>query len=33
MKMISDIQVGTFANDFLLFMSEAGGLAQFRAMR
>lgn len=32
-KILSDIQDGTFAKDFLLDMSEAGGMAHFRAMR
>ena len=32
-KVLSDIQDGTFAKDFLLDMSEAGGKAHFRAMR
>ena len=32
-KILSDIQDGTFAKDFLLDMSEAGGQAHFRAMR
>jgi len=32
-KVLSDIQDGTFAKDFLLDMSEAGGQAHFRAMR
>ncbi len=32
-KILTDIQDGTFAKDFLLEMSEAGGQAHFRAMR
>lgn len=32
-KILADIQDGTFAKDFLLDMSEAGGQAHFRAMR
>ena len=32
-KVLADIQAGTFAKDFLLDMSEAGGQAHFRAMR
>ncbi len=32
-KVLSDIQDGTFAKDFLLDMSEAGGQAHFKAMR
>ena len=32
-KILSDIQDGTFAKDFLLDMSEAGGQAHFNAMR
>ena len=32
-KVLSDIQDGTFAKDFLLDMSPAGGQAHFRAMR
>ena len=32
-KVLSDIQDGTFAKDFLLDMSEAGGKAHFRAKR
>ena len=32
-KILRDIQDGTFAKDFLLDMSEAGGQAHFRAMR
>lgn len=32
-KILSDIQDGTFAKDFLLDMSAAGGQAHFRAMR
>ena len=32
-KILSDIQDGIFAKDFLLDMSEAGGQAHFRAMR
>jgi ketol-acid reductoisomerase len=32
-KILSDIQTGTFAKDFLLDMSAAGGQAHFRAMR
>ena len=32
-KILSDIQDGTFANDFLLDMSEAGGQVHFKAMR
>ena len=32
-KVLKDIQVGSFANEFLLDMSEAGGQAHFRAMR
>ena len=32
-KILSDIQDGTFAKDFLLDMSPAGGQAHFRAMR
>ena len=31
-KILSDIQDGTFAKDFLLDMSKAGGQAHFRAM-
>ena len=32
-KILSDIQDGTFAKDFLLDMSAAGGKAHFNAMR
>ena len=32
-KILSDIQEGTFAKDFLLDMSEAGGQVHFKAMR
>ncbi|MEG1847720.1 MAG: ketol-acid reductoisomerase [Lachnospiraceae bacterium] len=32
-KILSDIQDGTFAKDFLLDMSEAGGQAHFKAMK
>ena len=32
-KVLSDIQDGTFAKDFLLDMSEAGGQVHFKAMR
>lgn len=32
-KILSDIQDGTFAKDFLLDMSKAGGQAHFKAMR
>ena len=32
-KILSDIQDGTFAKDFLLDMSEAGGQGHFKAMR
>ena len=32
-KILADIQDGTFAKDFLLDMSPAGGQAHFRAMR
>ena len=32
-KVLTDIQDGTFAKDFLLDMSEAGGQAHFKAMR
>ena len=32
-KIVSDIQDGSFAKEFLLDMSEAGGQAHFRAMR
>ena len=32
-KILSDIQDGTFAKDFLLDMSAAGGQAHFKAMR
>lgn len=32
-KVLSDIQDGTFAKDFLLDMSQAGGQAHFKAMR
>ncbi len=32
-KVLADIQDGTFAKDFLLDMSEAGGQAHFRAMK
>ena len=32
-KILSDIQDGSFAKEFLLDMSEAGGQAHFRAMR
>lgn len=32
-KVLHDIQDGTFAKDFLLDMSDAGGQAHFRAMR
>ena len=31
--MLKDIQDGTFAKDFLLDMSEAGGQVHFNAMR
>ena len=32
-KILSDIQDGTFAKEFLLDMSDAGGQVHFRAMR
>ena len=32
-KILSDIQDGTFAKDFLLDMSSAGGQVHFKAMR
>ena len=32
-NILSDIQDGTFAKDFLLDMSAAGGQAHFKAMR
>ena len=32
-KVLKDIQDGTFAKDFLLDMSAAGGQAHFKAMR
>ena len=32
-KILSDIQDGTFAKDFLLDMSAAGGQAHFKALR
>ncbi len=32
-KILDDIQDGSFAKDFLLDMSPAGGQAHFRAMR
>ncbi|MDD6327225.1 MAG: ketol-acid reductoisomerase, partial [Lachnospiraceae bacterium] len=32
-KVLSDIQDGTFAKDFLLDMSQAGGQAHFKALR
>ena len=32
-QILTDIQDGTFAKDFLLDMSEAGGQAHFKAMR
>ena len=32
-KILSDIQTGTFAKDFLLDMSPAGGQAHFKALR
>lgn len=32
-QVLTDIQTGTFAKDFLLDMSEAGGMAHFRALR
>ena len=32
-KILSDIQDGTFAKDFLLVMSDAGGQVHFKAMR
>ena len=32
-KVLSDIQDGTFAKEFLLDMSEAGGQVHFNAMR
>ena len=32
-KILSDIQDGTFAKDFLADMSEAGGMVHFKAMR
>ena len=32
-KILSDIQDGTFAKEFLLDMSEAGGQVHFKAMR
>ena len=32
-KILSDIQDGSFAKDFLLDMSSAGGQAHFKAMR
>ena len=32
-KILKDIQDGTFAKDFLLDMSQAGGQAHFKALR
>ena len=32
-KILKDIQDGSFAREFLLEMSEAGGQAHFKAMR
>jgi ketol-acid reductoisomerase len=32
-KILKDIQDGTFAKDFLLDMSSAGGQAHFKALR
>ena len=32
-KILKDIQDGTFAKEFLLDMSDAGGQVHFRAMR
>ncbi len=32
-KILADIQDGTFAKEFLLDMSEAGGQVHFQAMR
>ena len=32
-KILADIQDGTFAKDFLLDMSSAGGQVHFKAMR
>ena len=32
-KLLSDIQDGTFAKDFLLDMSDAGSQVHFKAMR
>ena len=32
-KILSDIQDGTFAKDFLLDMSDAGAQVHFKAMR
>jgi ketol-acid reductoisomerase len=32
-KILADIQDGTFAKDFLLDMSSAGGQAHFKALR
>ena len=32
-KILSDIQAGTFAKDFLLDMSDAGAQVHFNAMR
>ena len=32
-KILSDIQDGSFAKEFLLDMSDAGGQAHFKAMR
>ena len=32
-NILKDIQDGTFAKDFLLYMSAAGGQAHFKAMR
>ncbi|MEE0493617.1 MAG: ketol-acid reductoisomerase, partial [Faecalibacillus faecis] len=32
-QILKDIQDGTFAKDFLLEMSQAGGQAHFKAMR
>ncbi len=32
-KILKDIQDGSFAKEFLLDMSQAGGQAHFRAMR
>ena len=32
-QVLKDIQDGTFAKDFLLDMSEAGGQVHFKAMR